>query len=163
VPLDPTITKAISDSLNTETRQVAQLRDYNEHQRFHDPSRIAWSATLPIELALGQSTPQELKEHYGYTDDEWYALRDNPAFLADLTAACDLVKQEGMSFKLKVRLMGEAMLETNWRMIHAPHSEVPAASKVKLMEATWRMGGFDVKDGVGAGSNMLNIQINLGG
>jgi hypothetical protein len=85
-------------------------------------------------------------------------------FLNELAAACDLVKQEGMSFRLKCRLQGEELLTTSWRLIHAPNSEVAPAVKSRLMEATWRMAGYDVKDanGVGAG-NMLNIQINLGG
>jgi hypothetical protein len=57
------------------------------------------------------------------------------------------VKKEGMSFKLKARLQSEALLETSWRLIHAPSSEVPPAVKAKLMEATWRMAGFDNKEG----------------
>lgn len=154
----------IATTLSQEASQVRSLREYNEQARFRDPSKIAWATTLPIELALKMSTPQELREHYGYTEEEWDALRENPVFLAELAAACDLVKQDKMSFKLKCQLQGEAMLETSWRLIHAPNSEVPAAVKSRLMEATWRMAGFDVKDGSQAGAgNMLNIQINLGG
>jgi hypothetical protein len=70
----------------------------------HDPSKIAWSATLPIELALKTATPQELRIHYGYSEEEWDALRENPVFMAELTAACELVRQDGMPFKLKCKL-----------------------------------------------------------
>jgi hypothetical protein len=154
----------IATTLSQEANQVQSLREYNEHARDHDPSKIAWPPTLPIELALKTASPQELREHYGYTDEEWDALRDNPVFITELTAACDLVKQEGMSFRLKARLQGEELLTTSWKLIHAPHSEVPPAVKSRLMEATWRMAGYDVKDGSQAGAgNMLNIQINLGG
>jgi hypothetical protein len=153
---------AIATTIGQEATQVQSLRNYNASQRDRDPAKIAWASTLPIELALRTASPPELREHYGYTDEEWAALRENPVFIAELTAACDLVKQEGMSFKLKCRLQAEAMLETNWRMVHAPHSEVPANVKQRLMEATFRMAGYDSKEGVAGVGNQLNIQINLG-
>lgn len=154
----------IATTLSQEASQVHSLREYNERARDHDPSMIAWPATLPIELALKTATPQELRAHYGFTDEEWDALRENPVFLTELIAACDLVKQEGMSFRLKAKLQAEELLTTSWRLIHAPNSEVPPAVKTRLMEATWRMAGFDAKDGSqGGAGNMLNIQINLGG
>lgn len=141
---------------------VTKLQEFNARQFSRDPARLSWPATLPIELALRMSTPQELKEHYEYDDEDWEALRTHPAFLADLQKACDLVKQEGMSFKLKIKLQAEGMLDTNWKMIHASNSEVPPAVKARLMEATFRMAGYDNKSdaGLGALSN-FNIQINL--
>jgi hypothetical protein len=141
---------------------VSNLREFNERQSAKDPSRLAWPATLPIELALRTASPQELKEHYEYDDETWLALRDHPAFVADLQKACDLVKQDGMSFKLKCQLQAEGMLETNWKMVHASNNEVPPAVKARLMEATWRMAGYDNKSdgGMGGGANFA-IQINL--
>lgn len=158
-----TLSQAIAATIGHESAQVQNLRAYNEAARDLDPSKLAWPATLPIELALRQFTPGELRVAYGYSEEEWDALRLNPVFLKELAGACELMSQEGMSFKAKVRFQAEAMLETNWRLVHAPTSEVPAASKVKLMEATWRMAGFDNKDGGGGSGNHLNIQINLGG
>lgn len=156
-------TTAIATTLSSEAAQVKSLREYNETARDRDPSKIAWSTTLPIELALKTATPQELRIHYGYNEEEWDALKENPVFMAELTAACELVKQEGMSFKLKARLQGEALLDTNWRLIHAPSSEVPAAVKAKLMEATWRMAGFDNKEGMQGPAVGFAIQINFTG
>jgi hypothetical protein len=156
-------TTAIATTLGQEADAVRSIRAYNAEARDKDPSKIAWSTTLPIELALKTATPQELRVHYGYTDEEWDALRENPVFLAELVSACELVKQEGMSFKLKARLQSEALLETSWRLMHAPHSEVPAAVKAKLMEATWRMAGFDVKDGNQGAPTGFAIQINFTG
>jgi hypothetical protein len=154
---------AIASTLSQEASQVRSLREYNETARDSDPSKIAWSTTLPIELALKTATPQELRVHYGYTEEEWDALRENPVFMSELIAACDLVKKEGMSFKLKARLQSEALLETSWRLIHAPSSEVPPAVKAKLMEATWRMAGFDNKEGTSGPATGFAIQINFSG
>lgn len=155
--------KAIALSVTKEADAVRDLREFNERARASDPSKVAWPSTLPLELALKTASPKELKEHYGFTDEEWDALRENPVFVTDLAEKCDLVKQEGMSFKLKCQLQSEALLETNWKLIHAPTSEVPAASKVKLMEATWRMAGFDRKDGILPPGSGFAIQINFNG
>jgi hypothetical protein len=130
-----------------------------------NPAALAWPPTLPIELALKMSTPVELKAHYGFTDDEWDNLRANPVFIAELAAACELVKQDGMSFRLKARMQAEELLNTGWRLIHAPTSEVPAAVKERLMATVYRMAGYDTKaDGVAPGGNAgLAIQINFNG
>lgn len=151
--------------LGQEAEQVRNLRTYNEEVRDRDPSKVAWSNTLPIELALKMSTPAELRDHYGYTPEEWDALRSNPVFIAELAASCELVKQDGMSFRLKAKLQAEELLNTGWRLIHAPTSEVPAAVKERLMATVYRMAGYDSKaDGVAPGGNAgLAIQINFNG
>jgi hypothetical protein len=157
--------KGIVRAINQETAQVRDLRDYNERTRDMNPAALAWPPTLPIELALKMSTPIELKAHYEFTDDEWDTLRANPVFLAELAAACELVKQDGMSFRLKARMQAEELLNTGWRLIHAPTSEVPAAVKERLMATVYRMAGYDNKtDGIAPGGNAgLAIQINFNG
>jgi hypothetical protein len=155
--------KAIARSVTVEASQVGALREFNALQLSRDPSKLTWPASLPIELALKTATPQELREHYEYTHEEWAALRLNPQFIVDLTKACDTVKQEGMSFKMKAQLQAEGMQETVWRLVHAPGSEVPAAVKARLIETTFRVAGYDNKAEGGAIGNNLAIQINLGG
>lgn len=134
-----------------------------------DPTSLAWPPTLPIELALKTANPRELQVEYGFTDGEWETLRTNPVFLKELAGACELVRQEGMSFKLKAKLIAEENLKQVWKMVHASHVDVPAAVKGKLIELTARWAGFDPRTTEGAGTgggalaaNTLNIQINLG-
>lgn len=158
-----TLHDAIARTIGQESSAVSALRNYNEIMRDRDPAKVAWPAALVLELALRHHSPCELKEYYGYTDEEWDALRCNPTFLKELGDACEQVKQDGASFKIKARFQAEEYLNTSWKLVHAPSSEVPAAVKAKLMEATWRMAGFDNKDGVIGANNMLAIQINLGG
>lgn len=157
--------KAIVSSIRTETDQVKNLRDYNEKTRDTNPAALAWPPTLTIELALKMSTPQELRAHYGFSDEEWATLKANPVFISELAAACELVKQDGMSFRLKARLQAEELLNTGWRLIHAPTSEVPAAVKERLMATVYRMAGYDTKnEGMAPGGNAgLAIQINFNG
>lgn len=132
-----------------------------------DPTELVWPPTLPIELALKTASPQDLRIEYGYTDEEWLALRSNPVFLKELAGACELVRQEGMSFKLKAKLIAEENLKEVFRMTR--DTACPAAVRGKLIELTARWAGFDPRtngeESVGGGAlqaNTLNIQINLG-
>jgi hypothetical protein len=134
-----------------------------------DPTSLVWPPTLPIELALKTASPSELQVEYGYSDEDWDALPRNPFFMKDLMGACELVRQEGMSFKLKAKLIAEENLKTTWKMIHATHTEVTPSVKKDLILAVARWAGYDIKPGGegGPGSgpvnpNTLNIQINLG-
>lgn len=134
-----------------------------------DPTGLIWPPTLPIELALKTASPEELRLEYGYSREEWDALPRNQVFMRDLAGACELVRQEGMSFKLKAKLIAEENLKVVWKMIQQDHALVPAAVKGKLIELTARWAGFDNRttgEGGGPGgpvnANTLNIQINLG-
>jgi hypothetical protein len=129
-----------------------------------NPAEIGYPPTLPIEIALKTATLGEIKAEYGFSDEEWEALRFNPQFLADLASAAEMVKKEGMSFRLKARLQAEELLKTSWRLIHAPTDEVPPSVKADLVKATMRWAGYDNKEtAAGAVNNGFNIQINLGG
>lgn len=132
-----------------------------------DPTDLVWPPTLPIELALKTASPEELRVEYGYSLEDWGALKSNTVFLRDLAGACELVRQEGMSFKLKAKLIAEENLKQVWKMVHADHALVPAAVKGKLIELTARWAGFDPRtlpEGAGGpvNANTLSIQINLG-
>jgi len=139
-----------------------------DHPGQKDPTTLSWPVTLPIELALKTATPTELQIEYGFTDSEWAALKTNETFLKELAGACELVRQEGMSFKLKAKLIAEENLKQVWKMVHASHDAVPPAVKGKLIELTARWAGFDPRtngEEAAAGplnANTLNIQINLG-
>lgn len=137
----------------------------NDMTRFYsqdlkDPAEIGWPPTLPVELALRTASPQELKAEYELSDEEWAALQHDPNFLADLAAACEMVRKEGMSFKLKARLQAEELLKTSWRLIHAPSDQVPSSVKADLIKATARWAGYDNKE-TGAAQAGVAFSINL--
>lgn len=138
---------------------TSSVKDYDPGR---DPAELGWPPTLPIEIALKTAPLDDIRQEYGYSMPEWMALRDNVQFLAELAAAVSMVKEEGMSFKLKARLQAEELLKTSWRLIHAPQDEVPSSVKADLIKATARWAGYDAKDNASGGSaNNLNIQINL--
>lgn len=131
-----------------------------------DPTSLVWPPTLPIELALKTASPDEIRREYGYTPEEWDALPKNRVFMRELAGACELVRQEGMSFKLKAKLIAEENLSEVFRLTR--DKDCPHAVRGKLIELTARWAGYDDKIAAGGGpggpvqANTLNIQINLG-
>lgn len=130
-----------------------------------DPAQLGYPPTLPIEVALKTASIKEICEAYGLSKTEWDQLRADPVFIAEVAAAVEALKKEGMSFKMKARLQSEELLKTSWKMIHAPSDEVPASVKADLLKFTVRAAGLDgSKDQAAANTlqNALSININLG-
>lgn len=129
-----------------------------------NPSEMLYPATLPLEVAMRESTPQELKVSYDFTDEEWAALRTNPAFLADVKAAHEMLKKEGASFRVKARMQADELLKRSWRLIHSSVDEVPPSVQADLIKATMRWAGYDNKEAAGGTTNVgFSIKIDLGG
>ena len=127
-----------------------------------DPARLGYPPTFPIEIALQTASTQEICEEYGISEAEWDLIRCEELFIADLKRAMDMLKQEGMSFKLKARLQAEALLQTSWRLIHDP--EAPANVRAQLIQATARWAGYDSAAAVtGPAGGGFSIAINFAG
>jgi len=128
----------------------------------HDPARLGYPATLPIEIAMRTSSTRAVCEAYGIAEEEWEQIRHDPTFLADLQRAVDMLKEEGMSFKVKARLQSEEILKSSWRLIHDPST--PPAVRADMMKATVRWAGYDspatTQAAAGAG---FSISINFNG
>lgn len=125
-----------------------------------NPAELGYPATLPIEVALQTAPIETIKEAYNLSDVDWEKLQNTPRFLADVTAAQELLKKEGMSFKLKARLQSEELLKTSWQLIHSPHEDVPPSVKADLLKFTIRCAGLET-DPKQANNNANNLQINI--
>ncbi len=126
-----------------------------------DPATLGYPATLPVEVAMRTSTVQNICEAYHLSKDDWDALRRNPLFVADVIAASEALKKDGMSFKMKAKLQAEEILKTSWTMIQ--HQDTPANVRADLIKATVRWAGYDAdpKGATGVGNN-VKIVIDLG-
>lgn len=139
---------------------MGELIKPGSHEPCDDPASIGWPPTLPVEIALKTAPMNDIREAYGYTEDEWMMLKDNPRFLADLSAAVRMVKKEGMGFRIKAQLQAEELLKTSWRLIH--DAAAPSTVRADLIKATMRWAGYDNREQVaGAGGPNFAIQINL--
>lgn len=129
-----------------------------------NPAEIGtYPPTLPIEIALRTAPLPEICAAYSISHEEWLVLRNDPVFQRDLTAAVELVKKDGMSFKLKAQLQADELLKTSWKMIHSNNEEVPASVRADLLKFTVRAAGLaePAEKGSGGPQNALQININL--
>ena len=125
-----------------------------------DPTtRMGWPAMLPVELALGESSPKAICEAYELSKDDFVRLTANPAFQKSFRDAQEMLQKEGMAFRIKARMQSEALLPASWKLIHSQYT--PANVKAKLIEATWRVAGFEPKESDRAPIVPLQINIQL--
>jgi hypothetical protein len=133
-----------------------------------DPAELGFPPTLPIEIALREQTPREICEAYNISKSEWADIRVNPVFIRALTDAVELLKKEGMTFKIKARLQSEELLKTSWALIHSNNDQVSPAVKADLIKFTIKAAGLDASQeqklaaSAGGQQNALQININLG-
>lgn len=130
-----------------------------------DPTLLVYPPTFPVEIALRTAPLRVICENYDISHEAWMELRVHPVFQADLRAAQELLKQEGMGFVTKARLQAEELLTESWKMIH--NTLTPPTVRADLIKFTIRAAGLDQSAkaqgaGSGGGGNNLNIQINLG-
>lgn len=131
-----------------------------------DPAYLGYPPTLPIEVAMRTAPIKQICEAYGLDRDEWNALRVHPLFVADVQAAMETLKEDGMSFTVKARLQAEELLKTSWQMIQSTHT--PPTVRADLIKFTIRAAGLDKSAEKvsqlppGGYAPQLNIQINLG-
>lgn len=122
-----------------------------------DPATLGWPPTLTIELALRTASVKEICESYGLSKADFAALRDNPGFVSELAGYCEMVRKEGVSFKMKARLQAEELLKTSWRIIH--DKTAGAQVRADLIKATMKWAGYDNTEK--AGGAALGLQINI--
>lgn len=123
---------------------------------------LGYPATLPLELALRIGTPRSICEAYGITRDEFEALCRNPTFVEDMRRAKELVRKEGMSFRIKAMLQSDELLKTSWAMIH--NTALPATVRADLIKFTVRVAGLDASKDQGGGGDdkpSFSITVNL--
>ena len=127
-----------------------------------DPARLGYPVTLPIEIAMRTSGTRDVCEAYGITEEEWELIRHDPTFLGDLQRAVEMLKEEGMSFRIKAKLQAEELLKTSWRMIHNPATPPSVAADLIKSTARWAQYDTPAATQVQPGSG-FSISINFNG
>ena len=125
-----------------------------------DPSKLGFPANLPVELAMKLDTPKNICKAFNLSLDEFKALVRNPVFVKAYDDAVEMLKIEGMSFKLKARMQAETLLGTSYGMAMNPVTS--DAVRADLIKSTVRWAGYDAKAAEANAGPAFNIQINLG-
>lgn len=133
-----------------------------------DPSELGWPPGFPLELALKAAPVKDICEAHGVSRKTYDRLKTDPAFIAAVERAVEMLQTEGMSFRVKARAQAEALLTTSWSLIHASMDDVPATVKADLIKNTIRVAGLDASldqkanaAAAAAQQNMLQINIHL--
>jgi hypothetical protein len=142
------------------SRDTSPLSDLKLLALYPDPALLGWPPSLPVELAMGEHSPKEICEAYDITKAQFVVLTQNPTFQKAFKDAQEMLAKEGMAFRVKARMQAEGLLPESWRLIHSQYT--PAAVKAKLIEATWRVAGFEPKESDRSPAQALQIVVNLG-
>lgn len=132
-----------------------------------DPSEIGFSASLPLEIAVGEASVKEICLSHGVGKSDWDRLRVDPHFIQALEEAHTMLQQEGAMFRAKIKAQAEGVLARNWQLIHASTELVPANVQADLIRFTIRAAGLDAsveqkaKAAGLANQNTNALQINL--
>lgn len=127
-----------------------------------NPAAIGFPAMLPVELAMAVDTPKNICAAYNLTREQFTQIIQHPVFVKAYQEAIEMLKVDGMSFKVKAKLQSEEYLGTAYAMVKNPN--ISDAVRADLIKNTVRWAGLDAKAvDVANGGNSFNIQINLGG
>jgi hypothetical protein len=138
------------------TANVPAVLTY-EHK---DPTELGFPHLLPLELALGESSPRDICAEYEITKAQFAKMLKLPGFMKAYEEAKNIVAN-GMGFRIKAQLQSEELLKTSWALIHS--SGTPSHVKADLIKHTWKVAGYEPKDEkgpLGAGGLQINIQLN---
>lgn len=124
-----------------------------------DPSKLGFPAMLPVELALKIDTPAVVCAAYGIDKDGLQTLLRNAVFVKAYQDAVEMLKIEGMSFKLKARMQAEDLLATSYTMVK--NANTSDAVRADLIKSTVRWAGWDAKAADANAGSQFAIQINL--
>lgn len=126
-----------------------------------DPSSVLFPPMLPLELAMRVDTPANICKAYDISKEQFAALITHPVFVKAWQEAVEMLKVEGMTFKVKARMQAEDYLGTAFAMVKNPN--ISDSVRADLIKNTVRWAGYDKKadEATGVG-NGFNIMINLG-
>ena len=126
-----------------------------------DSHVFAFPATLPLELALGDSGAEEICAAYDppITRERFEEFCAIPAFQKAYEDALVSLSKEGMSFKVKARFMSEELLKTAWDLIHNRYTQ--SNVKADLIKSLWRVAGFEPKANEAVPITPIQINVNL--
>lgn len=128
---------------------------------------VTFDPRLPYELALGLDSAEVVFTRYGIDAVQAAKLLGHEVFKVVLGNAAREVKEAGLTFKMRARLMAEDLLEEGYLI--ATDAEAPANVRADLIKWTAKMGDLEPapKDkAVGVGGPLgggFNLSITLVG
>lgn len=127
----------------------------------HD--KLYFDPKFAFEVALQYEPLNIVMQRYDVTMEDLKKLRKHQPFIVAVRNHQKDIKENGLTFKLKSKMLAEELLEDSFLL--AKDSNIPPAVRTKNIENIVRWGELEPAKKTGEGSDtgpQFNIQINLG-
>lgn len=129
-----------------------------EHQPWTD--RLALDVALSLEDS--SFTIDELLTYHHLTEDQLLSISADPLFQRAVRSMRDEVREKGLTFRMKARVMADSLLKTSWQIIHS--ESTPPSVKSELIRSTVKWANLEPKNDTPLDStNGARIIIQIGG
>lgn len=125
------------------------------------PSYFPYDARMCFEIALALDPLDKILERYGIAPDQFKRLSQNTQFKQQIIEFRKEIKDKGLSFKEKAKMMAEDMLTTAYDIIH--HPQTSASVKADLIKWTAKVAGYDAPTDTQPQNFLPQIQATLKG
>jgi hypothetical protein len=123
---------------------------------------VTFDARLPYELVLSIDDANSIFSKYGVDEERAVALMGNELFKRALKTAEAELKEAGLTFRTKARLMAEDLLEEGYSIATDP--EAPANVRASLIQWVAKMGDLEpAKKDTAVSQGGFHLHIDLGG
>lgn len=122
---------------------------------------LAFDHRMAFEIALGLDPLAEIVARYDLTPEQFARIAALPAFKQQIIAYRTEIKERGLSFKEKAKVMAEDLLGKTYDLIHHPGTS--AAVKADLIKWVSKMAGHETPAQVEGGAYLPQIAAALKG
>lgn len=122
---------------------------------------LPWPSKLPLELALGAETPEEVLLRYNISEETYLQWATMPAFRRALAEAAKEVRENGLSFRVLCQGIAADFLPVLDQKLHA--QDVKFGEKLDAFKHLTKLAGLEpkeVKDD-NRSANLVQININI--
>ena len=100
-----------------------------------------WDHRMTYELALALDPVSEILARYHVTEKDFQRFRKQPAFMQQIVDYRAEIREKGLTFRAKAKIMAEDLLGTAYELIHSPAT--PANVKADLIKWTSKVAALD--------------------
>lgn len=152
----------LSVTANQEPPKTS-LMAFEEYQaRRPSITKSAWDPKLLFDLALEMDDIEDILLRHNLTYEQLGQMYGNAMFRSEVITLRSDLQKEGLTLKLKARMLSEDYLDIMDKMVHDIH--IPAGQRLDVIKQVNKLGDVepkkDSKDGAG-GAGSFNIQINI--
>lgn len=117
---------------------------------------------MVLEISMGLRDPKEIAEDYGFSEEQWIALKVHEPFVKQVDDKKAELKENGVTFRLKSAVIAEELLADLY--IKATDEDATLHAVLESLKFCAKASGLDApkQDGVAAGSG-FSINITIGG